>query len=229
MKKHILKILKKTIPRELGNAGFSLVEMLVVLAISSIIIVIIYGGHRSITTSVHRWIGIADFYENVNLAISRMERDLSSIHYNKKTRKVHFIGESGYESPYNAKFNFVCVDHNELSMLANMDMPFPKSDVREVGYFLEPDEQIPDLFYLMRREQNHYDEEQEEGGETNILLENVVDLKFEFKTKFSRDWSNTIDSRTAYKLPRAIKTTLIVRNYQEQDVEFHFLTLINRL
>ncbi len=223
---HIIEYFKKKL---CGNSGFSLVEMIVVLAISSIIILIIYSGHTSISTAIHSWVGVADFYENVNLAINRMDKDITNLHFNKSNRKkICFIGESNYETPYNGKFNFVTVDHNDLNMISDMGRAYRKSDIKEVGYFLEPDEEIPDLYYLMRREDHHYDDEPEEGGETNILLENVVDLRFEFKTKYGRDWSNKIDSRNVYKLPKAVKTTLVVKDYNEKEITFSFLTMVSR-
>jgi hypothetical protein len=112
-------------------------------------------------------------------------------------------------------------------MLADIKSPCPKSDVKEIGYFLEPMENFPGLFYLMRREENNYDDEPESGGETNILLENVVDLKFEFKSRFSRDLSNKVDSRETYRIPSLVKTTLIVRDYNEKDEQFIFLSYVN--
>lgn len=210
------------------NAGFTLIEVLVAVAISSIIILLIYSVHSSIITSIYRLTGVAEFYENVNLAIEKIDRDIACLHFDKKNKKVNFIGESNYDTPYNGKFNFITIDYNDFLVRGTMDSPHPMSDVKEVGYFLEPMDAVPDLFNLMRREEIHYDEEPEEGGDSDILLENVVDLKFEFKSTFSRDWSNSVDSKQTYRIPSAVKTTLIVKDYNKNDQTFVFITLLNR-
>lgn len=211
----------------ISRKGFTLIEILVAITISSIIILMIYAAHSSVVKSIHTLTGVADFYENVNLAVRKIDRDISCLYYNRKNKKLCFIGESNYETPYNGKFNFVTIDHNEFLMLANIKSPCPKDDVKEVGYFLEPMEEVPELYNLMRREENNYDDEPEAGGETNILLENVVDLKFEFKSRFSRDLSNRVDSRETYRIPSIVRITLVVRNYSGKDVPFIFSSYVN--
>ena len=218
-----LKILKIIVSRE----GFTLIEIMVAIALSSIIIIMLYAAHSAVIKSIHKLTGVADFYENINLAIRKIDRDISCLYYNRRNKKLCFIGESNYETPYNGKFNFVTIDHNEFLMLADIKSPCPKDDVKEVGYFLEPMEEVPGLFYLMRREENNYDDEPESGGETNILLENVVDLKFEFKSRLSRDWSKKVNSRETYRIPSLVKVTLTVRDYNEKDEPFIFSIYVN--
>ncbi|MFW6366354.1 MAG: PulJ/GspJ family protein, partial [Spirochaetota bacterium] len=58
------------------QSGFSLLEVLVAATVSSIILMMIYTAHRSIMFSVRDMAGIAEFYENVNLASRRIDRDL---------------------------------------------------------------------------------------------------------------------------------------------------------
>ncbi len=209
------------------NKGFTLIEILVVIAVSSIMIIMLYAAHSAVIKSIHRLTGVADFHENVNLAIRKIDRDISCLYYNRKNKKLCFIGESSQETPSNGKFNFVTIDHNDFLMLADIKSPCPKNDVKEVGYFLEPMENYPGLFYLMRREENNFDDDPENGGETNILLDNVVDLKFEFKSRFSRDLSNRVDSRETYRIPSLVRTTLTVRDYSEKDEPFIFSTYVN--
>ncbi|MCU0822751.1 MAG: prepilin-type N-terminal cleavage/methylation domain-containing protein [Spirochaetes bacterium] len=223
----MLKKITNYFDKKTGRGGFTLIEVLVAVAISSTIIIMIYAAHSSVVKSIHTLTGVADFYENLDLAIQKMDRDISCLYYSRKSKKVSFIGESNYETPFNAKFNFVTVDHNDFLMLADIKSPCPKSDIREIGYYLEPMEEVPGLFYLMRREQNNYDDEPETGGESNILLENVVDLKFEFKSRASRDWSKKIDSRETYRVPSLVKTTLVMRDYSEKDETFIFSTFVN--
>lgn len=220
--KRIFYFIKK---RYLNNAGFTLLEMIVAVALSSLILILVYSVHRSITTSITNLTGVADFYENVNLAVNRIDRDISCAYFAKENKNICFISESNYEQPYKGKLNFVTVDHKDFSMLYNMHASYPVSDVKEVGYFLEPDPKFSELFFLVKREENHYDDDPEEGGHKNILLENVLDIKFEFKQ--GNDWAKKWDSRENNRIPEAVKTTLQVRNYNGADEEFVFISRIS--
>lgn len=208
-----------------GNSGFTLIEILVATAISTVILLLIYSAHTSITTAIHRLTGVADFYENINLALKRIDRDISCSYFSRQNRELNFISESNYDSPHDGRLNFVTIDNKELNMIVSLKEPFPKSDVKEVGYYLKADEEISGLNFLMRREENHYDDEPESGGMSDIVLENVIDILFEFKK--GNDWTNQWDSREHQRFPRAVRTTLRVKNYNEKDEEFIFISYIN--
>lgn len=208
-----------------NNSGFSLIEMMVATAIASIMLLTIYAAHNSITKAIFQLTGVADFYENINLVITRIDKDLSCAYFNRNNNKLFFIGESNYDEPYNAKLNFITVDHRSFSILSSLKKPYPRSDVQEIGYSLETDPEIPEIYYLVRREQIDYDEEPESGGVKDIILENVVDLKFEFGK--GRSWVKAWDSREGNKFPEAVKTTLKVRNYDKNDEEFIFISRLN--
>lgn len=208
-----------------NSSGFTLFEVLVGIAVSSLILMMVYTSHSSLTKSVHQVTGIADFYENVNLAIGRIDKDISCAYFNRDNKNITLAGNSNYEYPYKGKLNFVTVDHQELTILSDPKKTYPKSDIKEVGYFLKPDNKIHDLYFLVRREERHFDNEPESGGESDVLLENVVDLKFEFRK--GNDWSNSWDSKDNNSFPKIIKTTLKIRNYNKQEEEFVVISKIN--
>ena len=101
----------------------------------------------------------------------------------------------------------------------------PSSDIYEVGYRLRPDRDVPGLYQLMRRADLHYDDNPLEGGDEDVLLENVVDLKFEFWLR--NDWTDKWDSREAKKHPQAVRTSLRVKNYRGVAEDFVFISYIN--
>jgi hypothetical protein len=206
------------------ESGLTLFEAVVGIAVSSIILIMIYSSHSSIAKAVHQLTGVADFYENVNLVLRRIDKDISCIYFNKDNKKINFVGKSNYDPPFMGKVNFISIDHQELSMLIDPKHSYPKSDIREVGYFLKQDNKFPDLSFLVRREEAHYDDDIENGGEKNIILENVVDIKFEFRK--GNDWTNNWDSRENQVFPKFIKTILKVRNYNKEDEEFVLISKI---
>ncbi len=212
-----------------SSNGFSLLEILVATTVSSLILLLVYTAHRSIMLSINDLTGIADFYEHVNLAVNRIDKDISSTYYDRYNKKLIFVGENDYSGKSNGRIDFVCVDYNEFSVRGKLDKPNPVSDVREMGYFLKRDD-IPDdkgnyLYNLVRREQIHYDDEPQSGGEESIILENIVDIKFEFRIR--NRWTDKWDSRKYRKFPSAVKTNLKVRNYRGNDEEFVFISYIN--
>jgi len=225
MKLLLYKRCIKVRKRLFNDFGFSLIEIIVASAVSSVILLLIYTSHKTISLSIHELTGVADFYENVNLAILRINRDISCSYFNRYNKKLCFIGESNYESPSNGVLDFVTVNHKDFSIRISLNEEYRRSDVNEVGYYLKPDENIDGLYYLMRREEHHYDDEPKSGGESSLLLENVVDVKFEFKRR--NDWTKRWDSRDRNRFPKAVKTTLKVRNFRGNDEEFIFITNIN--
>ena len=56
------------------NEGFTLIEILVATAIASLILIMAYASYRSIFDSIKRSTGRSEFYENVNLAIMKIEK-----------------------------------------------------------------------------------------------------------------------------------------------------------
>ncbi len=191
-----------------NNEGFSLIEVIVATAVSSVILLMVYSAHRTIIKAANDLTQVAEYYERVNLALWRLNREISCAYINKNNKQICFISENNRGAPFFGKINFVTIDYQDMYTGGDIKKGFPFSDIREVGYSAKPDTDNPELIYLMRREDRSYDEEPEMGGRESIVLENVVDLKFEFKMR--NDWVDSWDSRKLNKFPEAVKTTLKV-------------------
>ncbi|MGL4370669.1 MAG: type II secretion system protein GspJ, partial [Spirochaetota bacterium] len=86
------------------------------------------------------------------------------------------------------------------------------------------------LFFLMHSEKNLYDTRNEDGAaeavapETeSLMLENVLDMKCEFTADRTWDtkWSDTAP-------PKAVRTTLKMKNYRGTEETFVFTTILHR-
>ena len=208
-----------------GNDGFSLIEMMVAAAVSSIILIMVYSAHRTIMSATNDLTRIAAFYERVNLAISMIDRDISCAYVNRNNKDVCFIAENNTGAPYHGKLNFVTIDHRSFSLSVDPTKEVRQGDVHEVGYFVKAHRDAPDRYMLMKRDERSYDKEPEEGGRASLLLDNIVDVKFEFKLR--NTWADSWDSRRYNKTPEAVKTTLKLKNYRGDDEEFVFVSYIN--
>ncbi|HOO70945.1 MAG TPA: type II secretion system protein GspJ [Spirochaetota bacterium] len=202
------RLLRKITARCSNQQGFTLIEIVVASAIASMIMLMVYSAYRSTLTSIKDMTGYAEMYENVNLAISKIDRDLSNCYYKKDNKKICFICEAEGD---NSRINFVTVSYNEFAMLGTPQDPYHRSDVHEVGYYLKEDAEYPGVFFLIIREENHYDDDPENGGTESILLENVISLQFQFKA--GNDWDDTWDSREKSRFPELIKTTIKLKKF----------------
>ncbi|MCU0848174.1 MAG: type II secretion system protein GspJ [Spirochaetes bacterium] len=195
--------------------------MVVGVAVSSIMLLMLYTSYRTTLSIVKRVSGYAEFYENINLAIKKIDSDISNCYF-KKEGTAHFISTTG---DGNSKLNFVTINHKDISMKGDLKRPNPDCDIKEVGYYLIKDKDYQDINLLIKREQSNYDKDPEGGGEQNIILENVVSLKFNFKQ--NNDWVDKWDSRQNNLYPEAVKTTLIVKNYEGIVDKYIFISNVN--
>jgi len=206
-----------------GDEGFTLIEILVATAIASIILLMAYASYRSIFDSIKRSIGRAEFYENVNLAIMKIDQDLSNTYYTRSNKDISFVCESDRG---NSRMFFTSVMHTDLLFSGSSRMPARLSDIRGIGYYLREAKDTRGLFNLIKSEKfNYWEEDPETGGEESLLLPNVVSLKFEFQK--GNDWDDNWDSRQNNLFPKSVMTTLVVKNYQAQEETFTFVTLMN--
>ncbi len=212
-------------PASRGWDGFSLIEVIVATAVSSVILLIVYSAHRSIMTSIFDLTGVAEFHENISLAVQRMDRDLSYAYAQKFNERVCFIGENRMGQTADGRLDFVTTDFSRESISLNPKKQNPASDIYEVGYRLRPDREVPGVFQLVRRHDLHYDDDPLGGGTEDAMLDNVTDLKFEFWLR--NEWTDKWDSREAKKLPQAVRTTLRVKNYRGTVEDFVFVSYVN--
>jgi len=220
--KNIFSILSLRINPQNSGKGFSLIEIIVATAIASIILLIVYSTYSSSLRSIKDMTGFAEFYENINLAILKIDRDISNTYFKRGNNNLCFICKIDND---NSRLSFVSADHCDFNIKGNIKNPFYSSDIKEIGYYLEEDRDNPGLYLLFKREEAHYNEDPENGGEENIILENVTELKFEFKS--GNNWVERWDSKLNQKFPTAVRTTINVKNYKGADEKFIFISNIN--
>ncbi len=217
--------LRKT-AREIQNSeGFSLIEMLVAIAVSSVILLMLYSSYRTVISATGELTKVASFYERVNLAIHHIDHDISCAYVNRNNKEVCFIAENHTSAPYRGKLNFVTINPKKFFIAIDPAREVRQSDVHEVGYYLKSYRDKPEVFMLVKREENTYDKEPESGGMESVVLDNVTDIKFEFRLR--NTWVDSWDSRKYLKFPAAVKTTLKVKNYRGEEEEFVFISLLN--
>ena len=100
---------------------------MVAVAIASIILIMAYASYRSIFNSIKRSTGLSEFYENVNLALLSIDRDISNAYFTRTNKNITFICETdGNDS----RLNFVTVNHNDYNFIGTANTPVRSSDVQ---------------------------------------------------------------------------------------------------
>jgi len=206
-----------------NDSGFTLIEVIVALAITSMIMIMTYSAYHVITKSVWDLTEYTQFYEDVNLAILKIDKDITNIFYKRDDKKISLTGDIANNNSF---INFVTVNYKRFNIQIDTKQEYPTSDIEEARYYLKESDDSS-LFNLIKREDIFFDEEIETGGTNNILLKNVVSLKFQYRLR--NNWSDRWDSRRSNKYPLAIKTTLIVKDYKNKDQKFVFVSIINVL
>ncbi|PKL15449.1 MAG: hypothetical protein CVV49_21240 [Spirochaetae bacterium HGW-Spirochaetae-5] len=204
-----------------NNEGFTLIEMLVASAVSSVILVMVYTAYSSIIKSVNQGKTAAQYFEKVNFVLRKIDSDILNAYWNEKAKNIHFISEMQSNS---SSLNFVTGEFKSGRMILNINDSFPSTDIHEVGYYLKIDNKTG-KYNLIRRSEIHYDENPLEGGIEEIILNNVESIRFEFK--YQNDWIDTWDSRDKKRLPSGIKTSLTVIDPYDNKDFYEFFTLCN--
>ena len=211
--------IKKTFQAE---SGFTLIEVMTATFISSLILVMSYTAYNTIIKTIINISGYSEFYQNINLALTRLDRDLANMYYKSDNPNTVVVADGEQNR---LAFNFLTAEKREFNIIGSPSLANPQSDIYKVGYFLEQDENIPDLYKLMRRQDIHYDNKPLEGGTASVILYNVTDLIFEFRS--GNDWTKKWDSRDTRRFPNAIRTTLKVRDYNGNEETFILISFVN--
>lgn len=204
-----------------NNNGFTLIEMLVATAVSSVILVMVYTAYSSIIKSVNQGEAASRYYEEMNLVLRKIDSDLLNTYWNKEIKNINFIASIEGNS---TRLNFVTGEFKNNRMILSVKDSYPSSDIHEVGYYLRMDKKTGN-YNLIRRSEIHYDSSPLEGGVEEIILKNVDSIKFEFK--YGNDWIDTWDSSEKKRLPAGIKTTLVAIDPYKNKDQYEFFTLCN--
>ena len=209
------------------NEGFTLVEMLIAITISSTILLMVYATNYTFIRSSVQGSIISNYFTNINMAARRIDTDILNAYWDDESKGAYFIAklEVGF-----SRLTFVTVERKNYRMINNIKEDSPSSDIHEVGYYLKKND--TGQYDLIRRSLIHYDKSvidennsKEEEGEDEIILKNVKSLKFSFRS--GNDWTDKWDTREGMKLPPGIRTTLIVLDLNNNEDTYEFFTTCN--
>ena len=71
--------------------GFTLIEMLVAVAVSSIILLMVYTAYNSVIKTVNYGRTVSSYYQQLNHILTRIDSDLSAMYWKDGNSKLRLI------------------------------------------------------------------------------------------------------------------------------------------
>ncbi|MDZ4726734.1 MAG: type II secretion system protein GspJ [Leptospira sp.] len=136
-------------------------------------------------------------------AVENIRSSLARTYFIDNQRRVLFVGKSeGAPGERNDRIVFCSSNPNAEEE--------DSASVREVSFYLRKmqNPKRPDLFYLIRREDEMVDNFPTQGGIEHILLENVKSFQLKYSERGEK-WVEDWNSRTTKKIPRLIRIEIV--------------------
>jgi general secretion pathway protein J len=230
--------------------GFTLIELMVALAILSIVLSSIYATFFSALRAMRDTRERDDTYQIARVVMEKMSNDLAMAFYrpgsDREERPTQlFIGRDATEDDFaHDRLDFTTASHVLLRDGR------PETDVVEVSYYI--DNTYRDRSLLVRREDPLPDEDLRHGGTLRVLAERVVGLNFRYREPgpmpYDRQrrtgpvteeeeevqepaWHDAWNADTwqpaRKSLPELVEITLTIRDKDDQDHQFTTTVLLH--
>jgi general secretion pathway protein J len=202
--------------------GFSLLEVLVAIAVMAMISTLIFTAFSSLKRSKDGVRRVSERYREGRMAMARITRELQSAYLSKHlpidqslvVGQTVFQGEPG--SPAD-RIDFAAFVHRRLDRDAH------ESDQAELSYFSLENPHQPGVFDLVRRSSPRIDDEPKEGGRAQVLASDIDLFDISFLDPLTGLWTERWDSTEALRqldrLPLQIKVTLILNGGARSDAD----------
>jgi len=194
-----------------SERGLTLIEVMVAVAVLTLISVLVYGAFSTITRGKQAASGIAERYRVGRLAMTRISRELSmafiSAHVaatpNLMTRVTAFTGKGN-------RVDFDAFAHRRLAKDAH------ESDQCELSFFTAANPKKQGQLDLLRREQAIIDDQHGKGGVVQVLADDVDTFALKYLDPMSGLWTEMWDTTSTIgqpnRLPLQVEIYLVLKS-----------------
>ena len=199
--------------RHSANTGFTLLEVLVAIAVLAVLSMLLYGAFAGLKRTKEGVERINDRQREGRMAMARMVRELQTAYLSahepvpptRPVQKTVFKGSSGIPGD---RIDFAAFAHRRL------DRDSRESDQCEISYYLASNPDKPGVVDLLRRESSIIDLDPEHGGRIEVLATDVDLFDVAFLEPLTIQWLETWDSTQAMgqlgRLPIQVRLTLVL-------------------
>ena len=199
--------------------GFTLLEVVISVGILVVIMTIIYNTFNSSMKAFTAMENQGNAYAQARIVLSRMSEEIASIYFSTSEKSnTGLLGEDKDEDdlPFDS-LHFTSLSH------VRWVRDSKESELCEIGYYLEKNEETRESF-LFRREDWNVDGTLEEGGRPLELAEGVDGINFRYFE--GEEWVDDWDTRIKDGLPKAIEVVLIMRDPRRKRIAFSSIVSI---
>jgi len=210
-------------------AGITLVEAMISIAILAIVSTMIWQAFSQTSRNKQVVEREIDRYHVIRMGLERMAREISmayvSVHVNDSpgllTVRSAFVGTDRSNGD---RLDFTSFSHQRLYRDAH------ESDQNELSYFVtrDPDPERSGQRVLARREQNRVDDDPQQGGRVQILIDDIENFQLEYYDvqigEWQSHWDTTQVTAEANRLPYQVKIILTVPDTRNRNREVTFAT-----
>jgi len=199
------------------SKGFTLLEVLLAMAILSLIMTVVYASFSTAGKNVEQAETIRDETDLARTLIARLSVDIANAYMNPsmnspKTLTIFYGKKEEAGGGVGAGDEKIRHDSISLTTLTNWRKPDSKeTELWEVGYFFK---EQPDGkgFALYRREKRELSQDSPalEGGVEYEITDRVESLQFTYSDNGSTWTDNGWDSKSVGKLPKAVEIALVL-------------------
>ncbi len=208
------------------NKGFTLIEVLLAVFIASIVLAVLYASFFQIIKAKEKVEEELELYHESRVIFSKMTKDLAT---------AFPRGSVNSESPDTTSSYFIAGEEGNNSRLTFTSLSRrPSKDAREsdqteISYYLQPAEDEPELFALIRRDNPTIGTD--EGWTEYPISERVVGFRVSYLAEASilsdnQELQFEWNSNEQSSLPTAVNINLTMRSPRGEDIEFNSLVLI---
>jgi len=221
-----IRCLKLQQQSQTTNEGFTLIEVLLAVFIASIVMAVLYASFFQIIKVKDKVEQELELYHEARVIFSKMTRDIVTAFPRGSVNSVSSNAPSDFFMG-SQEGNFSTLTFTSLSRTPAKNAK--ESDQTEISYFLEPTEDDPNLFALMRRDDPTIGTE--EGGSEYPISERIVGFTLSYlgeasvaseNQELAFEWNSSDGS----SLPRAVNVNIVLRGPRGDDIEFNSLILI---
>lgn len=207
--------------RRRGERGFTLLEMLIALAILAMMMFITWSVTAQVGSSKKFVAKVADRNHELRVGTTRMVHDISMAYLSANENadvlepRTFFIGKGSGE----ALLRFSSFGHRAIWADAN------ESEQTLISYFTAPDQFTSGKTNLLRRESRRMSDEGWDSvkAEVDILISDIEKVEFEYWNWKDNDWQPEWDSTGATgergKLPTRVRITITVVGRDRKLIE----------
>jgi general secretion pathway protein J len=210
----------KRSPERARAAGFTLIEVMLAMAILAFITSIMWGSFSQTATNKRALEAAQERVHTARVALMRMSREIEMAYTATET------SPGAYTRTFMTSSSQATVDELSFSTFAHQRLRggLAESDTSIVTYYADRDPDDPKITNLMRRETRRLQSEDPKTliSESYILCPDVARVQFSFYDYKKKEWEKEWNTHTvgAEYLPSHVRITLIVVDERGEEATY---------